>query len=402
MNSLSTRPEIGPDSLARRQALTGILEHAVASLELTDKQRSSVETTYREVGEHLAKALKFELPSADIFPQGSYRLGTVIRPWRDITEVFDLDVVFRLIHPSAGQSPRKYREAVGEHLRTKYNGTVKPLAKGWRLDFSKERDYYLDVIPAMDSAIAGVIDITSDASWQLTNPRGFAGWFETIAKVMPRIGVFLAANEARMNKRSASIEPLPEHTDFKLPLQRITQIAKRHRDYHFNKKLKSLKDAPASIVLTTLLAKSYTSCVEIQTFESGYDLLLTCVRGMPNFIDQHVDAAKKVSFTLKNPSLVSENLVSRWNSEPGLATAFFNWQREFTAFLTLLAEDRAPQRALLEQTIGKGPVDAAFKQQMDALSAARDARVLSVAPTVGLTVGAGVAVPHRLKIDGLR
>lgn len=57
MHSLITRPEIGPESLARRQALTGILEHAVASLELTEKQRSSVETTYREVGEHLAKAL---------------------------------------------------------------------------------------------------------------------------------------------------------------------------------------------------------------------------------------------------------------------------------------------------------------------------------------------------------
>jgi hypothetical protein len=398
-----TTPTLGhPDTLARRQALTGILEHAVTSLELTAEQRQSVEATYREVGAHLAKALKFDLPEADIFPQGSYRLGTVIRPWRDITEVFDLDVVFRLLHPAAGQDPKKYREAVGEHLRAKYNGTVKPLAKGWRLDFSKERDYYLDLIPAMDAAEVGIIAITDDRVWLRSNPRGFAEWFANIAKVMPRVAPVVIANSAEFSNRRASIEALPEHTEFKLPLQRITQLSKRHRDYHFNKKTNTPKKAPASIVLTTLLAKSYARCVASTFFESGFDLLVECVKGMPDFITKQIDASMKVTYTLKNPSLESENLIARWNEDPELASAFYGWQREFLTFLELLVADQTPQRRLLEETMGKMPVDAAYRTQVEALKSAKEAKVLRIAPRAGLSVAAaGVRVPN-LTVDGIR
>lgn len=403
MNTLLVPVATEADPLARRRALTGILEHAVASLELTDKQRESVESTYKEVGAHLAKALKYGQPQGDIFPQGSYRLGTVIRPWRDITDVFDLDVVFRLIVPAAGQDAKKYREAVGEHLREKYNGVVKPLPKGWRLDYSKERDYYLDIIPAMDAVqrSAGVIAITDASQWRDSNPRGFGDWFADISKLLPRFGLIAIANSAEFESRHASIEPLPEHTDFKSPLQRITQISKRFRDYHFNKKLNTPKHAPASIVLTTLLAKSYQRCVGARTYESGYDLLVECVKGMPDFLRVTLDLHKRAAFTLENPSLPTENLVAKWNDDPSLAKAFYDWHGQYIALLTLLPEDKAPQRKLLEDTLGKDPVKVAYQRQIESMNAARNAAALKVVPKFGLTASAaaGVVVPN-LTIHG--
>lgn len=402
MNTMFAPTHTEPDVLARRRALTGILENAVASLELTAEQRQSIDSTYREVGVHLAKALRVDQPRADIFSQGSYRLGTVIRPWRDITDVFDLDVVFRLVTPADGQDARKYREAVGVYLREKYNGTVKPLAKGWRLDYSKERDYYLDIIPAMDSVHAGVIAITDDAKWQSTNPRGYAEWFERVSSIVPSMASIFMANSAEFSNRQANIEPLPEHTDFKLPLQRITQVSKRHRDYYFNKKLKTPKSAPASIFVTTLLAKSYEHCATLKVYESGYDLLLECVKGMPDFIRKEVDGDGKTNFVLKNPSLESENLLARWKDDPGLARSFYDWQREFVTFLERLPGDTTPQRAMLEETLGKTPIDIAYRRQIEALKSAKEAKVLRVTSHRGLSVsGAGVLVPNR-KIDGIR
>jgi hypothetical protein len=402
MSTLVTSSLSEPEVPARRRALTGILDHAVASLELTDEQRQSVEKTYHEVGAHLAKALNHAPEKGDIFSQGSYRLGTVIRPWRDVTDVFDLDVVFRLVHPAAGQDPKKYRDAVGTHLREKYNGTVKPLAKGWRLDFSKERDYYLDIIPAMDAANIGIIAITDNTQWRPSNPRGYADWFERAAKIMPIVAPLVIANSARLNASNASIEPLPEHTEFKLPLQRFTQISKRHRDYFFNKKTNAPKRAPASIVLTTLLTLSYQRHVPGRMFDSGYDVLLECVKGMSEFIDRKEIRPGVIEYTVKNPSLETENLVARWNAEPDLAKAFYEWHRDYVNVLELLPADRTPQRSLLETTLGKGPVDVAYKKQVDALRAAKESRTLHVSPTHGLNVmAAGVAVPNR-RIDGLR
>ncbi len=381
--------------LQRRRALTGILEYAVASLELTETQRDSVEKTYQECGSHLSKALGLDQNRGDIFPQGSMRLGTVIRPLRDITEVFDLDVVFRMIAPSTSSQPEAFRNAVGAHLRQKYNGTVKPLAKGWRLDFSVERDYYLDVIPAMDSAHGGnVIAITDGANWRESNPRDYASWFEGNADVMPRFAEIALVNEERMILNSARIEPLPEHTDFKLPLQRITQISKRHRDHYFNKKTKQPELAPPSIVVTTLLTKAYAKCVAARTYESGYDLLLTCVEEMAQHVSINEHGGQR-RFTLPNPSLPSENLIEKWNDNR-YVKAFFAWHGDYVTFVRQLPGAGAPQRRMLTEALGERAVNAAFAKQTDTFNTARQHRILSVTPTIGLAVG------YSADVGGLR
>lgn len=387
-----------PDAAAqlqRRQALTGILEYTVASLELTQDQRTSVENEYKDCGIHLAKALGYDAARADIFPQGSMSLGTVIRPLRGITEAFDLDVVFRVIAPANANNPQVFRDQVGEHLAKKYKGVVKPLAKGWRLDFEKERDYYLDVIPAMDSEKGGgVIAITDAYAWKDSHPRGYATWFEERARVMPKLEAFSAVNEGRAVMNSAKIEPLPEHTDFKYPLQRITQISKRYRDYFFNKKRPSVGEfVTPSIVATTLLANAYGRLVSHRPFQSGYDLLLACVEGMPDSLRVTVSSAGKFEYALLNPSLPTENLVKKWTDDNRYAEAFYAWHKDYLAFLRALVTSGEGQRAMLTEALGQKAVGSAFQRQQDILNAARNSRLLRAAPAVGLGVTAGATVP---------
>lgn len=398
---LTPRPNQLPIDLERRRALTGILEYAIASLELTPVQRESVEATYTECGAHLAKALGLATEKGDIFPQGSMRLGTVIRPLRDVTDVFDLDVVFRIVRVCTGCRPDALCAAVGAHLRTKYNGAVKPLPKGWRLDFSRERDYLLDVIPSMDSELGGnVIAITDGKKWRDSNPRDYASWFERRAALLPRFeGELKAFNEKRAIANSARIEALPEHTEFKSPLQRIVQVAKRHRDYHFNKKTRQPTLLTPSIVVTTLLTHAYASNVARKVFQSGFDLLLTCVEDMVDYIEE-TRVGERIEYRVQNPSLPSENLVEKWR-DTRYADAFFAWQRDFVALLRQLVAQDAPRRQLLTEALGERAINSAFAKQADILSEARQHQILGVGATAGLTINP-IAPVRRHVIHGIK
>jgi hypothetical protein len=403
MSTSNNLPRTGTQDkqLQQRRAITGILEYAISSLELTQVQRADVEATYHECGEHLALKLGRTKISGEIFPQGSMRLGTVIRPLRNITDVFDLDVVFLLLLPSSGKLPSNFRDDVGSHLRQKYNGTVKPLAKGWRLDFSKERDYHLDVIPAMISSTGGnIIAITDSNNWRDSNPRDYATWFESRAKLQPRFAVEAMAKEGAILANRASIEPLPEHTPFKQPLQRIVQIAKRHRDYYFSRVNKDSSQMPASIVLTTLLAKAYERCVNSRAYESGFDLMLSCVEDMPNYFDQMPlsEAISQEVYILRNPSLSSENLVEKWKDRR-LAQAFRDWHGSLMVFLRAIIGTDSDPRRLLTETLGDKPINAAFAKQASTFNSARENRLLTINTTSGLTLGSSSIVP-RHKIHG--
>jgi hypothetical protein len=388
--------------IARNRALTGLLECVIASLELSADQRSSIESTYQECGLHLSRALGYEQHLGDIFPQGSMRLGTVIRPYRDITEVFDLDVVFRLALPSHLHAAEPYCASVGKHLKSKYNGIVKPLPKGWRLDYSDSRNYYLDIIPAMDSPLGGqVIAITNGSSWNDSHPRGYAAdFFEPIAAILPRFEKIAMLEEGAVTANSARIEPLPEHTHFKLPLQRITQISKRHRDYYFNKKTRTPKVATPSIVLTTLLALSYRKLVRERTFDSGFDVLFACVQEMPSHIKLRQNAFGAREWWLPNPSLPSENLIHKWK-DPSHKDGFYNWHRDYVVFLQQLQQGGASPRNLLTEAFGARAVNSAFAKQAQTITGARLLGKLSTEPKLGLTLAAAGNVssshlPHGL------
>lgn len=93
---------------------------------------------------------------------------------------------------------------------------------------------------------------------------------------------FNAANVSTLRKSmilSEAVKPVPKYSKEKLPLQRVVQILKRHRDMMFN----GDEDKPISIIITTLASKSYGKETSI------IDALSNVVANMRNHIESRYD-----------------------------------------------------------------------------------------------------------------
>ena len=65
---------------------------------------------------------------ADIFPQGSFALGTVVKPWRNGEEQeYDIDLVFQLDLEIGTKQAYALKKAVGQRLKS--HGTYSKMLK---------------------------------------------------------------------------------------------------------------------------------------------------------------------------------------------------------------------------------------------------------------------------------
>src|ERR1700678_2718102 len=95
--------------------LDGILEHVCVDVQLTSAQYEAATKKNGSIGRWLADSSSpLSSYAPDIYPQGSMRLGTTIRPWRG--EEFDLDVVCQL-NGCDGRGASDVYELVGNRLR---------------------------------------------------------------------------------------------------------------------------------------------------------------------------------------------------------------------------------------------------------------------------------------------
>jgi hypothetical protein len=93
-------------SMAQRSAL---LDAAAASLDIPDHLYEAAVLKYEDIGTWLGaedSELREFLP--EIYPQGSFRLGTVVRPIHR-THEYDIDLVCRLAIDKEGRSSRNPR-----------------------------------------------------------------------------------------------------------------------------------------------------------------------------------------------------------------------------------------------------------------------------------------------------
>ncbi len=110
-----------------------------------------------------------------------------------------------------------------------------------------QHQFHLDILPACPDSARGpycvVVPDRKADDWKPSNRKGYAGWFEKIAK-SSEFEVYLK-----------SIQPVPhqEPLELKPPLKRAVQLIKRYRDI----KLGYDSKVAISIVLTTLSAENY-------------------------------------------------------------------------------------------------------------------------------------------------
>lgn len=314
-----------------------------------------------------------------IYPQGSMRIGTTVKPFG--REEYDLDFVceFRF-SVSRLQSPLQLLKLLEARLRQHelYRSILEMKNRCVRLNYANE--FHMDILPACPDPDGGgsclFVPDRRSQSWSYSNPKGYADWFESRCEL---------ALKLLMERRRlmAKAEPIPpqEVAEEKAILKRVVQILKRWRDVRYQREPKR---APISMVLTTMAAQVYRG-------ERTVTAALTSVlNGFVSLIDQ---SAPRIY--VLNPANPKEDLSERWNDAAQYRT-FVDGIRELHERWNRVLATTGIQNVSnqLEHIFGE-PVKAAIKKQARALQELREKASLTVAPAGLLTAVPAIGVRVR-------
>ena len=233
-------------------------ELLVESLDIPPSLYERAASRHRSLGEWLCRdGSRFREFSPHVSPQGSFRLGTVVRPLAE-DAVYDLDNVTTLLLSKATITQKRLKELYGLEIQdyaTAHGMLAPPEEKSrcWRLPYADDVNFHLDSLPSLAEEESFVrtlrmrevpeewarraIAITDRRHpayakltnlWLTSNPRGFARWLES------RMGAFADVRRRELVQRRlyAAVEDVPTY-ELKTPLQRAIQLLKRHRDVMF-------------------------------------------------------------------------------------------------------------------------------------------------------------------------
>ncbi len=317
-----------------------VIDRLIADVELTPTQYEEAKSSYEAVGKVLlgqSSPVRFLQP--EVFPQGSMRLGTTVRPIGQ--DHFDLDMVCWLNGKSETISPNDAYEHVWNAIGSDetYRQMRRRKNRCIRLDYAVSRKFHLDITPAIP-------DLTTPNNkslfvpdremqiWCSSHPVGFADdWFKVASQTRPRFIITEVANRGTL-VLAGSLEELPEQNAFeKTPLQRIVQMLKRNRDEHFEK---DTDHRPSSILLTTIVTRSYLEEVKTPA-KSLLDFVLAVIAKLPLYVGV-LGAGQGTRYSVINPVNPSENFAEGWTHEHYIR--FKEWHRLIVKRLNLLPEAR--------------------------------------------------------------
>lgn len=396
-----------------KKQFSEILETLGETLDITETQYKAAVSSYGAVGEWLAKPESLLSPYKPIIrPQGSFMLGTMIKP---ICEDDDLDI--DLVCELSGKNPQwtqhHLKQAVGNRLKA--NGTYKNMLveegrRCWTLTYSDNANYHMDILPSLvcngynivlEKAFSATtldkdyeslaIRITDNKqnnyysdtiaeNWMKSNPFGYGRWFFNAADVFSlRKSIML----------SETVSPVPKYNKDKLPLQRVVQILKRHRDMMFN----GDKDKPISIIITTLASRAYNKETSI------IDALMNVVSNMRNYIESRYDSSTgRIIKWISNPVNPEENFADKWVEHPQREKNFYKWLDQVGQDIQAIVQQRGLYNISesMKKTFGEKVVTKTFSAFGEKNLILRENGILKMATGTGIlsTTGSVAAAAH--------
>lgn len=331
---------VPPEMLGR------LLETLIDHLDIPRSYYEKAAARHRSLGEWLLrKESKLARFGPDVSTQGSFRFGTVNRPLRDDDE-YDLDNVCVLKGLGTSTLTQKQlKELYGSEIMAyaKANDMRKLVTEHnrcWRLQYSDEVNFHLDTLPCVPeeptilrrALTLGVSPELAERSvaitdkrdpnyerlssrWPISNPSGFAIWFEQRAT--------LGRGLAQFSGVRARVEDIPPY-EWKTVLQRSIQILKRHRDVMFSDP--EIADlAPISMIITNLAARAYQGETDI------WLALRNIVDKMPSFINPERPR-------VPNPADPAEDYADKWSRDARLEKSFWEWHANVRTDIARLSE----------------------------------------------------------------
>ncbi|SRR6266536_2399001 len=335
---------------------------------------------YDALGNWLAEHWSAHAAGGVVYPQGSIRLGTMVRPITDGAD-YDIDLVCRrdLSKESTTQQALKAEvgAAISAYVAAGPDGDPRQIEgkRCWTLDYAQE-PFHMDVLPALpdiDKPPNGIVLTDRDLQrWQPSNPVDFATWF--YAQMERELAETRAALAKQMD-----VEDVPTWY-VKTTLQRTVQALKRHRDMYFADRH---DEGPASIIITTLAGRAYPG------LGSLYEVLLEVTEKMPSLVERRDGV-----WWVPNPVQPLENFADRWRREPGSDKHFFEWISQAQQDFAAIGAERGMDRVLnkVAKSLGEGPARRAGASFGIELADTRDRGGLGIAAKTG-TLGAVVTRP---------
>lgn len=314
--------------MENKQNINKMLRRIVAEIEISQTEHERAVNSYNAIGTFLDN----NIPKYDIkvIPQGSFRLGTVIKPITD-KEEYDIDLV--AIVDNKFTNAEDLKNIVGYALKEsdRYSEKLEEGKRCWTIEYAESANYHMDILPTMRSntyfrnkelIMTHKEDENSNYEFRQTNPEAYYDWF---VKRMEEEKKKLTEEYAIRNKME--IVEVPEYK-IKTTLQIAIELLKRYRDIKF-KETPDIK--PISIILTTLMARIYTGK------ENVYELIEKFSKEYILYLEKDENG----NVLIKNPVNENENFADKWPNNPERKEAFFRFMNE-------LKEDLVNNRILLE------------------------------------------------------
>ena len=376
-----------------------ILEEIGNNLDISETQYKFAVQTYQSVGKWLADEKSLLSPyKPEILPQGSFLIGTMIKAVNDSDEL-DVDLVCRLEGKKTDWAQYHLKKIVGDRL--KENKMYKEMLddegrRCWTLNYADSSKYHMDILPSIvseghrvilerafsttdfkefektairitDNQVENYYSETNPGYWNKSNPFGYAAWFQEKCSIPTRKSVFL----------SESVNPIPTYQKEKLPLQRVVQILKRHRDIMFY----GDEDKPISIIITTLASRAYNKETDIVY------ALTNIAEKMESLIETKFSLEhNKWMKWISNPVNEEENFADKWLENPKKEKNFYRWLNKVKSDLATTVEQKGIHRIQesFSKSFGEDLIKTSFSKIADRTYKKRDSGNLQMKKGSGI------------------
>ncbi len=393
----------------QKREFSKIIEEVGNTLDITETQYSVAVQSYQAVGNQLSKEDSLLRPyEPEILPQGSFLLGTMIQPIAEGDEL-DIDLVCQLKGKNPYWTQQILKNMTGDQLKKNdnYKEMLEEKRRCWKLEYRRNTDnfkqkYHMDVLPSIvDSGYKEILEKafsattyesleelairitdwnednypteTNHRNWLKSNPFGYARWFYNRANI----------DEIRKSiLLSEAIRPVPKYSQQKLPLQRVIQILKRHRDIMW-KDRSDKEDKPISIIITTLAAKAYSKETDV------VEALINVVSNMERYIiwEYSYKYGRELA-RIENPVNSEENFADKWPDNKRKEDNFKKWMQAVKADLLNILQTTGKGYHLVAESMkkpfGEQLVQKAFSQLGKNMLTERESGALKMAAGTGM------------------
>lgn len=246
--------------------------NSVVRKELMDKIAQALDITpdmfnkAMSVAKGLANYIENQGYTVEVYKQGSFKLGTIIKPYKkDKDSDYDMDLVVQYVDKKEKQNHSAIKQRLGDALKkSQYKDYLdKEGRRCWTLIYPKtvtiDASFHIDLLPCLDEdasvketispikyrnsaiAITNIKDKESNPivyDWQSSNPKGYIQWFHELNT--NKYNSVRAQDKKRVFETNRTLfESLEKVGDeyTRTPLQKVIQILKRHRDVMYGEQI---------------------------------------------------------------------------------------------------------------------------------------------------------------------